>query len=637
MLQKLREKTSGWIAIVVVGILIIPFAFFGVTDYFSASADTWVARVGDSEISQQTYQQRFEEYRSQMRQMMGDRYDSRQIESPETRQALLDRLVDEEVLRQAAAKQGVMIPPSVLQRQIADIPAFQVDGRFNVDQYRLLLAGQNMTPREFEQRIFRDLEVREIPQQIESSAFATGFDVDRYLALRDQKRDLRFLMIDPPPLGEGDVADEALQAFYEANSARYLSDETATIEYIELDGSTLEVPTVADEQTLQQRYEDGKNRFVEPEQRLTSHILIKTAADADADAQRAAQVVAQTIADEARAEGADFAAIAKERSEDPGSRLTGGDLGWLERGFTDEAFESALFDLESGEISDPVKSAEGWHVIQLRDVKAEKRKEFADVRAELEKEFLESERERRYSGMAGQMVDALYRDPTTLATAAKELDLEIKTVGPFGRVGGADPVSANPQVLEAAFSRAVLTEGNVSDAIDMGQNRLLALRVVEHSPAAPIPLADIRDAVVRDYHLDEQRQASISRAESLFERWQAGASLEELAEEVGGEIKTEAGVGRSGVTVDPQIASAAFELPHPKDGSTSKTRVALNGDRHSLVEVTAVVTAEQDAVDAASRQALQSQLAQSIASSETQAYLKALRAQFEVRLAPERM
>ena len=120
-------------------------------------------------------------------------------------------------------------------------------------------------------------------------------------------------------------------------------------------------------------------------------------------------------------------------------------------------------------------------------------------------------------------------------------------------------------------------------------------------------------------------------------RDQAGASLEELAEESGSEIKTEAAVGRSGVTVDPQIVAAAFELPHPEGGSTSKTRVALNGGRHSLVEVTGVSTAEQDAVDAASRQALQTQLAQSIASSETQAYLKALRAQFDVRLAPERM
>jgi len=637
MLLKLREKTSGWIAGIIVGILIIPFAFFGVTDYFSAPSETWVAKVGDVEISQQQFQSRFEEYRAQMRQMLGERYDGRMIEAPETRQALLERLIDEELLRQSGASQGAIVPAAVLQKEIAAIPAFQLGGQFSVDQYRLLLSSQNMSPRDFEQRILRDLQVRLIPQQIEGTAFATSTDVDRYLALRDQLRDLRYVVLEPPALGEEPLEEADVLAFYEANRDRYLTDEQVTIEYIDLDGAALEVPTVADEATLQRRYEEQRNRFVEPEQRLASHILIKTDADADADAQRAAQSVAQGLVEQARAEGADFQALAREHSQDPGSRASGGDLGWLEKGITDPAFETALFALEQGQVSEPVKSAEGWHVIQLREVRAEKSRPFAEVRADLEREFLETERERRYSDLAGQLVDALYRDPTALTTAATQVGVELRSAGPFGRVGGVDPITSNPDVLRAAFSRQVLAERNVSDAIEIGDSRVVALRVTEHQPAVPIPLADLRQQVESELRFDIRSRQAKTQAEALFNRLQAGESIETLAAEIGAEVKDAAATGRNSALVEPPIVTAAFGLRHPAEGSVERVQVALGGERHALVELTAVRPGDTTSVDMQMRSALRDQLAQTAGGTEALAYVAALRKQIPVRMAPERL
>ncbi len=637
MLQKLRDKTSGWIAGTIVIILIIPFAFFGVTDYFSAPSETWVAKVGDVEISQQEYQQRFEDYRNQMRQMLGERYDGRMLEQPETRRALLDRLVDEELLRQAAAAQGAIVSPTALQREIAAIPAFQMGGQFSPDQYRLLLSSQNMTPREFERRILRDLEVRTVPQQIEGSAFATAADVDRFLALRDQRRDIRFLTLEAPELGSEPLSEEDVVAFHERNRARFLSDEKVEIEYIELAASALEVPTVADEDTLRQRYEEASNRFVEPEQRLASHILIKTEADADADAQRVAQSKAQSLIEQARAEGADFAALARENSEDLGSRSGGGDLGWLERGLTDPSFETALFALESGAISEPVKSAEGWHVIQLRDIRAEKRKQFADVRADLEREFLETERERRFSDLSGQMVDALYKDPTTLESAAKQVGVEIRRAGPFSRLGGADPISSQPKVLEAAFSPSVLAERNSSDAIELDDGRIVALRVIDHQPAELIPLADIREQVEQELRQEQRATAASERANALFERLQAGETLATLAEELGVELQEGKELGRNAVTVDATLVTAAFELQPPAADQPVLTKVELGGERHALLQLLAVQPGDSSSTPADQREALRGQLASTNGSTEAQAYIAELRKQFEVRMAPERM
>ncbi|MGQ0799549.1 MAG: SurA N-terminal domain-containing protein [Pseudomarimonas sp.] len=637
MLQKLREKTSGWVAFVIIGILVVPFAFFGVTDYFSAPAETWVAKVGETEISQQEFQRRFEEYRAQMRQMLGDRYDGAMLERPETRQALLDRLVDEELLRQSLSMQGAIIAPATLAKEIAAIPAFHVEGKFSPDQYRLLLAGQNMSPREFERRMLRDLEVRALPEQIESTAFATVADVDAYLALRDQRRDLRFLVLDPPELGNEPLDEAELIEFHTRNSDRYLTEELVSIEYLLLDSAKLEVPAVADDATLQQRYDEGKSRFVEPEQRLASHILIKTAVDADADAQRVAQEKAQALVVQARADDADFAALAREHSEDAGSKTAGGDLGWLERGLTDPAFETALFGLAVNSISDPIKSAEGWHVIQLRELRAEKRKQFADVRAELQREFLETERERRFSDMSGKMVDAIYRDPTTLQTAAKELGLEIQKLGPFSRLGGADPISSNPKVIELAFSPAVLTEQNVSEPVDIGDNRYFALKVVDHKPAVPIPLADIRVQVEAELRQEKRANQASAKAKALFDRLNSGESLAAIAAELSLEVQEALDVGRTGVAVDAAISTAAFALQHPGKDAVASSQVALGGDRHALLQVIAIRPGKVGDTEGEQRVALRDQLAQAFGAAEAQAYTAALRKQIPVELAPERM
>jgi len=637
MLQKLREKTSGWIAIVIIGILVVPFAFFGVTDYFSAPTETWVAKVGKAEISQQEFQRRFEEYRAQMRQMLGDRYDGAMLERPETRQALLDRLVDEELLRQSAISQGAIIPPAALAKEIAAIPAFQVGGKFSADQYRLLLSGQNMSPRDFEQRMLRDLEVRALPEQIENSAFATSADVDGYLALRDQRRDLRFLVLEAPELSTEALQDADVVAFHARSTDRYLSEETVSIEYLLLESAKLEVPTVADDATLQQRYDEAKSRFVEPEQRLASHILIKTAVGADADSQRLAQERAQALVVEARADNVDFAALARENSEDAGSKSAGGDLGWLERGLTDPAFETALFSLEVNAISEPIKSADGWHVILLRERRAEKSKQFADVRDELQREFLETERERRFSDLSGEMVDAIYRDPTSLQMAAKGLGLEVQKIGPFSRLGGADPISSNPKVIETAFSPTVLSERNVSEPVDIGDNRYLALKVVDHQPAVPIPLADIRAQVEAELRQEMRAKQANERAQTLFDRLEAGETLAAIATELSLEVQEAMDLGRTGVAVDAAISTVAFTLQHPGKDAVASSQVTLGGDRHALLQVIAVRPGKPGDTEGEQRAALRDQLAQAFGGAESQAYITALRKQIVVELAPERM
>jgi peptidyl-prolyl cis-trans isomerase D len=638
MLQTIREKTSGWIATVIIGLLIIPFAFFGVNNYFSEQAELWVAKVGEEEISQETYRRRFDEYRQQMRQMLGENFDPTQLETPEAKRRVLDALVEEALLRQAAAGLGMAVSANQLQQAILDIEAFKVDGKFDVNQYRVLLASQGMTPVSFEQRMREDLEVRALPTALSRSALVTANDLDDYFRLRDQKRDFRHLELPvPDDAAVGEPSEEQLATFHKDNQQRYQTEETVSIEYVEVDAKAVPVPAVPDEDTLRQRYEEQKNRFTEIEQRLASHILIKVPADADAAAQSAAQARAQALVEQARAAGADFAALAREHSEDVGSKAAGGDLGWIETGLTDPAFESALFAMQAGSISEPVKSAEGWHVIQLREVRPGDIKPFEAVREELLAEYLETERERAHSELAGRLVDITFKDPSTLATAAKELDLEIKQAGPFGRFGGAEGIVANPAVLAAAFEPAAIRERTASNPIDLGDGRTAVIRVVEHTASAPLPLDKVRDQVAADWKRDTRRRLADERANALFARLEAGESLDALATELGLAVGTAAGVGRSEASVDRTLVTEAFTLPRPQGETPQRALVSLGGDRKALLEVTRVSDGDPAAVPAAERTATRQQIEQAHAAAEIRELVELLKQTYPVRLAEQRL
>jgi peptidyl-prolyl cis-trans isomerase D len=637
MLQKLRDKTSGWIAAAILVLLIIPFAFFGVENYFTQQVSTYVAKVNDAEIGQDIFRERFEQQRARMRQIMGEQFDARGFDTPESRREVLDQLIDEEVLRQAAERLGIVVAPSHLQKEIAAVPAFQTDGKFDASVYRAVLQSQGMTPKSFQEMVFKQLSTQMVPGQISESGFVTADYVSRFLALRDQTRSFDYVVLPAPAADQvGEITDAQLQEYYDAHADRYVSEERLSLEYIELDSSKLDVPVVADESTLRQRYEEQKSRYVEPEQRLASHMLVAVAANADADAQKAAQAKAQDLVTKARAEDADFAALAKANSDDPGSKNTGGDLGWIEKGITDPAFETALYAMQAGTISDPVKGADGWHVIQLREIKAEAGKPFEEVRAELEREYLDGERERLFSDLSSKLVDVIYKDPTTLATAAEELDLPVQRSESFTRDAGTG-IAMNPAVRAAAFSDAVLANGTVSDPIDLGNGHSVVIRAVDHVAAAPQALDQVRDAVRAAIQAERIATRSKEDAEAALAKLRGGESLESIAGARQLEVKKADKVGRMGATVDPAITQYAFGLEHPAASKPTLGEVALPDGSHALVALTEVVDGDPAKTDEATRTTMSEQLGQAIGGAEATAFVQALRKSATIEVVEERL
>lgn len=635
MLQALREKTSGLIAKIILGLIIIAFSFFGIESYFQARTDEFVARVGDKEISQNDFRARVDEQRQRLLQQTNGQIDPRYFEQVEVKRQILDQMIDEQVLLAANEKLGVVIPAQMLRDEILQIGAFQVAGKFDETQYRAVLAGQGMTPNAFAERLAKQLAAREMPMQISRSAFVTDAEIDAYLRLRGQQRDFRYLKLAKPELTETEVGEEEIGKYYAENQSQFMNPEEVSLDYIELDSAKLDVQLTPDEATLTDRYEKEKSRFVTTEQRLASHVLIKVGGKGGPEDQKQALEKAQKIADEARA-GKNFADLAKQSSDDLGSKALGGDLGWLDKEMTDPAFESALYELEKGKISDPVLSSEGYHVIELRDVRPGKTRTFEEVRPELVKEYSESERERVYNEKSGRLVDLAYQDSTSLEPAAKELDLKIAKTALFSRDGG-EGIASNSAVVNAAFGDSVLVQGNNSESIELGPNHVVIIRVNEHKPATPKPLDEVR-ANIRERIIDARisKQAK-DHADALFASLEKGESFDAVATGAKTEVKVETQVGRNALNVDQALVTAVFAMTRPQEGKSNATVVALPDDEYAIVRLDAVADADPTAVDATTREAARTSLQESSSIAYVLEFVAALRSNMKIKIVEDRM
>lgn len=636
MLQSIREKSGTKIAYFILSLLMAAFMFFGVEGYFVATSDNGVANVGGTEISASEYRSRMSELLQRMRAMMGTSFNADFFNTPQYKRQVLDQLVDEELLTQAGAAAGVAISDARLRDEIVKIEAFQVDGKFSPTQYTAVLQANNMTVEEFERRMRRDIAVRELPAQLEVSAIATDAEVEHYLRLRDQTRSFRYLLLDAPSVTAEQVSDDEAKAYFLQHASKFETRERVALEYVELDAAALVVPA-ADEATLRERYDEQKSlRFGSGDQRLASHILVAVPAGADADAQKAALSKATDLLARIRG-GAAFEVVARESSDDIGSRETGGDLGWIEKtGTFEPAFEEALFGLAVGTVSEPVRTDQGYHLINARESRAADFRPFEEVRSELEAEYAASEREHLFGEKFNALVDQAFASPGSLDPAAKALEVPVGKTELFDRDAGTG-IAANPKVREVAFSESVLAERNNSEAIEVGENHVVVVRVLEHKPAAARLFDEVVAEVKQSMAEERRTKQAKDQATALHQRFLAGESLDDLSAEVAVSVAVAEGVGRNGMLHDPKLVTEAFKMPRPAEGMASKAMTQSGDGRHALIELTGVKDGDTSAMDDDARVAARDGLRSGYAAADNQALRETLRKRVKVVVHEDRL
>ena len=648
MLQSIRDKTSGWIASIVLGLVILTMAFFGIESYLTPKVETYVARIEGppaflrfgkqvKEIRQDEFRKRFDQVRRQQRESEGEAFDPAAFESVTNKRLVLDQMVDEALLGLLAERDGVVLPKAAIQKSIMAIDAFKVAGKFNANQYQLALQSQGMTPQQFQDIVQADLVQRMIPNELAASGFASDAELDAYIRMGDQTRDLRFLAIPPLTIATLDPTDAELKAWYDAHAAKYRSPERVAVEYVELTAASMPVDSSADEAMLRERYQAAKTRFGAEEQRMASHILVKLDAKATPAQVEAARQKAASFAVQARQPNADFAALATANSEDLGSKDVGGDLGPVAKGVFGDAFDKAFDALKPGQVSDPVRLPDGWHVLYYRQLVAGTTKPFEEVRPELEAEYLETERERVFNDVSGKLVDLIYAQPGALTPAAAQLKLPVQRTSLFTAQAG-DGVAALPQVRKAAFADAQRLDRQVSDPIEVEPNHVVLIHVIDHQPAAATPLAAVRTQVSADLRADRAQKAAKAHAQALMARAQKGESLDALGLELGQVASAAPAIGRRAPS--PELAplvAEAFRLPRPEAGKPGVALAQLGPNRYALVTVTKVVDGDPGKMDPATRASLKDQLAKARGSVDSRAFTLALRKQYSVQVAEDRL
>ena len=510
---------------IILGLMIIPFAFFGLESYTrsGAGADE-VANVAGRPISQREFSEELRQQMQRLQGLLGRNFDTSTFDTPQARADLLEGLINREVLAMAAAKANLTVGDEQLRELISGIQAFQVNGQFSKEQYKTLLAAQNMTEAQFEARLRYDLALSQLNRSLAGSAIQSRAVAERLSRLEEQKREIAEAVIPVQPfLAQVKLDDARLKAYYEANLAAFRSPELVKAEYVLLSAEQLGTQEQVSDAELKAAYEARAAQYRQDDQRRASHILIQVPADAKPADKEAARKKAEGLLAELKKSPGKFAELARLNSQDPGSAEKGGDLGFFSRGMMVKGFEDVVFKLKSGETSGVVETEFGFHIIRVTAVQPGKTRSLDEVRAELIKELGKQKGGRRFAEAAEAFSNLVYEQSDSLKPAAERFKLQVQRTDWLSRTPTqAEGPLANPKLLDALFGADSVQNKRNTDAVEVAPNVLVSARVLEHKPAAQLKFEEVRVDI--ESRLRQEEAAKLAQAEGAarLEKLKAG-------------------------------------------------------------------------------------------------------------------
>ena len=508
------QKHKRLIQLALVLLIVPPFAFFGLESYTRSMRNPDdVATVDGMGITQREFADELRQQQERLRAAFGTGFDPSALDTPETRGALLDALVAQRLLANAAAGAHLVVGDEQLRETIAGIPAFQADGQFSKANYEVLLRAQNMTPQMFEARLRYDMALAQLRRSIAETGIASRSSAERLAALQEQRREVQESLVAAQPLlAQVKLTDAQVRAYYDANPAEFRIPERVRAEYVVLSADALARQDAVTDAELKAAYEARAAQYRVEEQRRASHILVKSREEAD------------KLAQELRKAPGRFAELAKKHSQDPGSAEKGGDLGYFGRGMMVPAFEEAAFRQKEGEIGAPVQSDFGWHIIRVTGVQPAKSRTLQEVRGELAAELAKQKGTRRFAEAAEAFSNMVYEQADSLKPAAERFKLPVQTSGWIARASSPEAgVLGNAKLLGALFAEDSLKTRRNTDAVEVAPNVLVAARVLEHQPAAQKKFEDVRAAIEQHLRRTEATKLAQKEGEARLAALRKGA------------------------------------------------------------------------------------------------------------------
>ncbi len=600
MLQTLREKVMGGLGWFIIGLIIITFALFGLGSYLQDHSRAYAATVNGVEITDQELQRAYQQLRAQTEQRMGDAFNPQLIDESLLKQRALNSLIQDQLLYQAVKAGDFVISDQLLAARLHATPGFQVDGKFSEQRYRELLAQQQRTPGGYEPVLRREMQVEQLLAGFSGTVFVTRAELERSYQLLQQTRDFSYLVVASDSfLKTVKVSDEQIEAYYKQHSKEFIVPERVRLAYLRLSGAELGKDLKIEEDELLAHYEEQKQALLTQEQRRASHILIKVAADADENAIQKAKVKAEDVLKQIRA-GGDFAELARKYSDDPGSAAQGGDLGFFARGVMLPEFEDKVFSQKVGDVSEPVKTQFGFHIIKLAEIQGSEIPSLEQVRTELTDELKQHHADDLFYEQLELLTDLSYENPDSLGAAAEALGMEVQTTDWITADAGTG-IAENPKVRAAAFSDDVLEAGNNSEPIEVDSSEAIVVRVEEHEASHPQPLESVREAVIAALKKKLVAESAAEKGEALLKKLEQGATPEQLSDQDAITFHKAEGVTRAAPGQRPEVARMAFRMKRPAEGASNDRGFQLGNGDYAVVQLTRVSDADPAIMDEKTR------------------------------------
>ncbi|MFZ5482667.1 MAG: SurA N-terminal domain-containing protein [Pseudomonadota bacterium] len=613
MLEAIRERAQGWIAKVILALITIPFAFWGIDSYFNAGGnEPPVATIGDEDIAQREF---FRALQNQRDAMLAQGR-AVNIEDKTFRTAILDELVQVRLIAQAARDNGLVVPGGQMDQVVRSASIFQENNTFSEARFQNWLREQGMGQKELMALIERESLAQQFQMGYLQGAVAATSAAERLSALLAQQRDVSEAVFTAASFeNQVTVDDAAVAAEYQAKQSDYATPAQIRVEYLSLSSESLAEQTSVSDAALRQYYDANKSRFQEPEQRSASHILILTQGKDKA----AAKAQAEQILAQVKAKPASFGDLARKHSEDPGSAVKGGSLGTFGRGAMVPPFEKAVFSMKVGEISDLVESEFGFHIIRVDGIVPGTLLAFETVKDDIRAELTAQEAERKFADMAERFSNLVYEQADSLAPAAKEFGLTVESSGWIDRTQATPSFLANPRLMDALFSPEALEKKQNTEAIEVAPGVLVSARVLEHKPAGVRPLAEVADNIRARLRLKAAQAKAVEAGQAALKALEAGQPVAGM----GPVIRISRGDPKG---VPAEALKAIFKAPKGKlpAAAGSETR-----DGYRVYRVVNVVEASPDENRV---KMIQRDLMRINGQEEMKAYLAYLKAQGKVKI-----
>lgn len=618
MLEIIRDRAQGLIAKIIIALIIIPFALWGVDSYIrdGDKADI-LAEVDGQNITRQEFDRALREQQERMRGAMGERFDPAMQDRPEVRQSVLDGLVQQHLLTMEANRVGITLPDTLLASIIAEIPEFQQDGKFSQARYESMIRAQSMTPAIFESRLRQNLVIQQLFEGLSHGVAVPRAAEEMAARLAEQQREISLAILTPELYMLQLKVDPAnVKAYYDKHREDFLVPEQVRLDYVVLSVNDLQPQMVVSDEEVKKYYDEHSAQYSEPEQRRASHILI------------AERTQAEQLLNEIKQNPSKFEDLAKQHSKDPGSATKGGDLGFFARGAMVKPFEDAAFGMKGGEISGLVQSDFGFHIIKLTAIKQGAARSFNEISGEIAQELKKQKAVKKFAELAETFSNTVYEQPDSLNPVADALKLKIQS-SPWISKKGVDLALLNhPKLLQAVFSEDTLKLKRNTEAVEVAPNTLVAARVAEYKAASYKPFEELNTELAKRLLREQGNAMAVKEGKDALASLRKGSAVADLKWGATILINRENASGMGKDMLNQIFRADAGKLPaytgieNPKGG-------------YVLVKVSKVV--EPATIDPAKKKSYANQLRQALAQEYSTSYLASLKQKTEISIKKEKL